>query len=301
MKRAVVPVLLGILVFGTAVLLRHGPTEQSAMDTAQPDGAAQRIVSLSPSVTETLFALGLGPRVVGVTRFCAYPPEAKALPRVGGFVDPDYEALVSLSPDLAILRADNTEGLSRLAQLGIPCIAVSHTTLEGILTSIRDIGRRAGMEERATGIIADFRARMDAASKRNRFDKPPRVLISVGRFMGSGSVKDVYAAGKDELYDEALRIAGAVNACGELGRKYPQLDAESILRLDPDLIIDLAADRHNPEDHAAIIRDWQGVPGLRAAAEGRIRILTGDYVTVPGPRFIRLIEDVTAIVGEMAK
>ena len=109
---------------GAVLILGCGDTADDVVPAAADDAAPQRIVSLAPSLTETLFALGLGDRVVGVTRFCAYPPEVLELPRVGGHLDPNFEAIVSLEPDLVVAIPSSRESGLRLESLGISVLEV---------------------------------------------------------------------------------------------------------------------------------------------------------------------------------
>lgn len=299
--------VIAALVFGWALQSANTdvPETQSATqhhETILPENMhAKRIVSLSPSVTETLFALGVGDRVVGVTRFCTYPQEARALPKVGGFVDPDFEAIVALQPDLVVLRRENEKATASLESFGMRMVKIDHTSLDGIFESITIIGAACGVPEKAAEVVADMKSVMADIAKRHSAsgspEKRPRVLLCVGRFMGSGSLKDVYAAGNDHLYHEALMACGVINVCASFTAPYPRLDAETILRLDPDIIIDLAAGETDRTRTEAILADWKSVPNLRALEENRVYVLSGDYVTVPGPRFIQCIRDLSDCIN----
>ena len=268
-------------------LLPHGASGAAGRDApAQP----QRIVSLSPSITETLFALGLGDRVVGVTRYCTHPPEARGRRQVGGYYDPGYEAVVALMPDLVVLREDHDRVRRVLLGLGLEVLSVEHRTLEGVLDSVPAIGRAAGVGPRADVLLASLRERMAAVSARAPRANRPRALVCVGRTVGSGRLEDVYIAGRDGFYDRMLRLAGGANAyTGRL--PFPAVAAEGILMLDPDVIIDLVPD---PErlagGEAELRRDWESLPNVRAVRDGRVYVFGEDYVTIPGPRFVLTLE-----------
>jgi iron complex transport system substrate-binding protein len=262
-----------------------------------PRGVPTRVISLAPSITEILFALSVGDRVVGVTRFCDHPPEVAKITKVGGYQDPSYEAIVGLRADLVILLPEHERPRTFLAELGIETLAIGNTTTEEILDSIVAVGRRMGAEAKAKRIVADVRRRLARVAERTRLLRPARVLVSIGRAMGSGSLKDVYVSGPGTLYDEAITLAGGKNACGVGGAKYPKLSAEGVLRLDPDVIIDLAADVKNGRvTEEAVIADWQSVPGARAVREGRVHIISEVYAVRPGPRFILLVEHLARIL-----
>jgi iron complex transport system substrate-binding protein len=256
-----------------------------------------RIVSLAPSITEILFALSLGDRVVGVTRYCDHPAEATRLAKVGGYYDPNYEAVVALGADIVLLLPEHEEPARRFAGLGIETLRVGNTTTDGILDSISTVGLRCGAADKAQGIVSDIRARLARVAERTRGLAPSRVLVSVGRSMGSGTLKDVYFAGEGTLYDEAIMLAGGANACRGGGAKYPKLTAEGVLLLDPDVIVDLFADiKASGRSEDEVLADWRSIPGARAVAAGRVHILTEMYAVRPGPRFISLVEDLARIL-----
>jgi iron complex transport system substrate-binding protein len=255
-------------------------------------GVPSRIVSLAPSITEVLFALSLGDRVVGVTRFCDHPPEARRRAKVGGYYDPSYEAIVGLRADLVVLLPEHEGPRAYLAELGIETLAVGNTTTAGILDAIAAVGSRCGAEAEAGRIVADIRARLARVAERTRGLPKARVLVSVGRAMGSGSLKDVYVAGEGTLYDEAISLAGGENACRGGGAKYPKLSAEGVLLIDPDVIVDIVADlKAEGSTEDAVLADWRSVPGARAVKEGRVHLISEVYAVRPGPRFILLVED----------
>jgi len=281
--------------FGAKALLTPAPRESSAT------GVPSRIISLAPSITEILFALGVGDRVVGVTRFCDHPPEAATRHKVGGYYDPNYEAIVALDADLVILLPEHKEPREYLEALGIETLAVGNRTTKQIMDSIMAVGGRCGAEARAAEIVGDIRARLNLVAELTRGRARSRVLVSVGRAMGSGGLKDVHFAGKGTLYDEAITLAGGENACGGGGAKYPTLSAEGVLLLDPDVIVDLCADiKTSGRSEDDVRGDWRSIPRARAVAAGRVHILTEMYAVRPGPRFILLVEHLARILHPRA-
>jgi len=283
--------LVFVASFGAKALLAPAPRESSAT------GMPSRIISLAPSITEILFALGLGDRVVGVTRFCDHPTEAASLPNVGGYYDPNYEAIVALDADLVILLPEHEEPREYLRGLGIETLAVGNRSTKQIMDSIVTVGGRCGAEVKATEIVTDIRARLARVAELTRDTTRSRVLVSVGRAMGSGSLEDVYVAGEGTLYDEAVSLAGGENACRGGGPLYPKLSAEGVLLLDPDVIVDLFADiKTSGRSEDEVRADWRSIPGARAVAAGRVHVLTEMYAVRPGPRFILLVEHLARIL-----
>ena len=280
-----------------ALLYHDNPGPAAPAAGSVPRGRPSRIVSLAPSITEILFALDLGDGVVGVTRYCDHPPEAATRAKVGGYYDPNYEAIVALAADLVILLPEHEEPRARLAALGIETLAVGNGTTTGIVDSILTVGARCGAEAKAGEIVADIRARLARVAERTRGLPRSRVLVSVGRAMGSGGLKDVYFAGEGTLYDEAISLAGGENACRGGGAPYPKLTAEGVLLLDPDAIVDLVADLEaNGWSEDAVLADWRSIPGARAVETGRVHILAKVYAVRPGPRFVFLVEDLARIL-----
>jgi iron complex transport system substrate-binding protein len=286
-------VLLAVLVAAGAVCR----SERRAGEGARVSGHRyERIVSLSPSITETLFAIGLGDRVAGVTRFCAFPPEARAKSKVGGFVDTNYEALVALKPDLVILLPSHEQARAYLSGLGIETLTVRNEPVGEILRTITVIGRVCGAERQADSLVTAIRSRVRAVEEHTAGLARPRVLVSVGRNAGAGAPGPVYVAGPGTYYDGLVALAGGENAYRGAAIAYPELSREGITRLDPDIIVDLIPDlgQRGVSEQAAR-GDWNALRDVRAVKNGRVYVLTADYTTVPGPRFIRTLEDLARL------
>jgi len=264
-----------------------------SVPAAKADAAPlpQRIVSLAPSVTEVLFGVGLGPRVVGVTDWCEWPPEAAGLPSVGGHIDPNYEAVAALEPDLVVLESIHTAAAERLTALDIPYLAVEHRTVAGILDSITAIGKNCGADSTAAELRREMESRLEAVRRRVADRPRPRALVVVGRTLGEGRVGDVYVAGGGTFLGELLELAGGENAYGGRQVKYPTISAEGLLRLDPDIIIELAPEyADSPERKAELEAAWLGLEGMSAADCGQVRIFTDGWMLLPGPRCVAILE-----------
>jgi len=292
------------LLAGLAALLAAtwGCDRRPAAAAAPTPAAAapQRIVSLAPSITEMLFDLGLGAQVVGVTSFCDYPPEALSCAKVGGLLDPNIEAVMALRPDLVVLFESNTAVLTSLQALRIPVLTVQGDTMEQVLAAIGTIAERCGCHERGARRVRELRERIAAVAGAPRPTPPPRVLVSIGRTLGSGKLQDVYVAGEDGFFSELIRLSGGCNACPEKTIRFPLVSAEGIIEMRPDAIIELAADLERLAlTPAGIVREWQVVRDLPAVRDGRVYVFTEDYVTVPGPRFVLLLEKMAAVMRQV--
>jgi len=270
------------------------PSPPRPLDDAPP----RRIVSLAPSITEVLFKLGLGNRVAGVTRYCDYPPEATEKPVVGGYFDVNYEMLLSLEADLVILLTEHQDALDRLEELGIKTLAVDHSRVTGILESVTAIANRSGEKERGVELRLALENRISKIRK-GISPSPPRVLVAVGRLMNKSSGGEIFISGRDGFYDDLIALAGGVNAYREETLKFPAISDEGLVRLDPDIILEMVPDLAGESDRESLMDLWRSKPGIRAVREGRVNILGEDYVVVPGPRFIDLLEDIAEIINSI--
>lgn len=246
----------------------------------------QRIVSTAPSLTEILFALGLGPRVAGVTVFCRYPPEALQKPKIGTFLEPDLERILAQRPDLVLVVRNPVQLAERLSQLGLRAIEVPQDTLAEILASIRQIGRLAGAEARADALAAQVERDLDDV--RRRAERLPRrkVLFLVGR--SPGTLQGMVGAGPGTFIDELIRLAGGVNALSGSPMAYPRVSLEQILAADPDVILDMGDFAHHEgkplESQEQFRAVWASYRSLRAVRDNRVRQVAGEALIRPGPR-----------------
>ncbi len=255
--------------------------------------SVRRIVSLAPSVTQTLFALGAGDKLVGVTRYCTCPPSAR-IARIGGFLDPNFEAIVRLKPDIVILTVGNQDTARKLNELGLRVLPVNQDTVSEIIDSVIEIGHAVGAEKSAERLVRDIRARIDKVKRRTRGLNRPSVLISIGRSLGGGA-GEIYVEGRGNFYDEIISIAGGRNAYQGKIINIPCLSLEGIARLNPDIIIDLAPN-NEAEDAGRRLDEWSAMSQVPAVKNRRVYTLSGDYVLVPGPRFVETLEDAARVI-----
>lgn len=283
-----VAILAGLMaVIGCGVGVDH-PVHSSS---GEPARTPQRIVSLAPSLTETLFALGVGDRVVGVTRYCADPPEVEQLPRVGGHLDPNFEAIVALMPDLVVSIPSSDETARRLESLNIPIVSIDQHDVSGVTRSISELADICGVPARGEALRAAVEERLGKISEFVAAVERPRVVVAVGHDIGGGVVRTVWAAGPDTFYDGVVRLAGGVNAVQGGIVRYPELSREGLAALDPDVVLDVVAGIEDRGlDLESIHEGWRRLTELRAARFDRVAVLTGDVMVVPGPRLPEMVE-----------
>jgi iron complex transport system substrate-binding protein len=251
-----------------------------------------RIVSTSPSITETLFALGLGNQVVGVSTYCRFPLEVNKLPKVGTFLRPSPELIARLTPSLVILHAGPNDAAQQLAKLRVPFITVERGTLPAVFSSINAIGKAAGTPERAATLVASLETRLDRIRASVSGRAPKKVLIIMGR--RAGTLTDVIAVGPRSYLHDLVGMAGGVNVLADSSLEYPRISMESIIRLDPDVIIDAGDMGDTPEDRerrrTMTEKLWHAQTLVRAARTGHVHAITSDIFVVPGPRVVEAAE-----------
>ena len=237
---------------------------------------ATRVVSLSPSTTETMYAIGAESLLVGRSRYCDYPPAVLALPQVGGYVDPNLEAILGLRPDLVIgARGPAGQTITeRLAAQGASTYFPETESIAAIDAMIRELGKRTGHDAEAAKVVADLDAREDAITKTASAAPKVRVVLVFG-------LEPIVVAGPKSFPDEMLARAGAVNAITE-GTTYPVVGIERIIALDPDLVLNAAmGEARGTERITAGAAGWREV---RAVKEGHVIGITDESVLRPGPR-----------------
>jgi iron complex transport system substrate-binding protein len=245
---------------------------------APPGNGATRIVSLTPSTTETLFAIGAGAKVVGRSRFCDYPPEAEKLPAVGGYVDTSFEAILALRPDLVVGARGpaGTRVTDRLEAQGIGTFFPPTESLADVKSMIVALGERVGAAPAARELVAKMDARQAALEAALAGRRRERVLLVFG-------LQPVVVAGPGSFPDEMLKRAGGDNVVTE-GTPYPTLSIERLMALDADVILNAAM-----AEAGGLQRINVEAPGwkeLRAVKTGRVVPLADESVLRPGPRVV---------------
>jgi cobalamin transport system substrate-binding protein len=290
---------LPVLVF--TVLVMGGLACDRAQKKPSPANSHEkliypRIVSLAPSTTETLYALGLGDNIVGVTRFCYYPEEAQKKPKVGGYFDINYEVILSLQPDLAVVLDVHGEAIKFFKDRSIKTITVNNRTIEGIHESIKNIGDACGKNIEAETVLQDIRDRTEKIKLACKGLEKPGVMIVVGRNIEDDKISDVFIAGKNIFYDDIIDMAGGKNVFDKKGIDYPKVSVEGILLMDPQVIIEILPELDKSGmTKSDIENQWMKVKRLSAVKNKRVHVFTEYHTAIPGPRYIDTLEDFAKI------
>jgi iron complex transport system substrate-binding protein len=282
MKRLSAFALLVALV-GLAVPMPAAPVRDMTGREVEVSRAATRVVSLAPSLTEILFALGAGDLLVGVTDFCDYPPQASQKPKVGTVLAPNAEVVLALQPNLVLATTEGNrqETVLLLERLQIPIFVVRPEGLEGIYASIRSVGGLLGRPARASAVVESMRSRVAWVAGQVKGRPPARVLYVLWP-------DPLITAGRGSIIDALIGVAGGENVAGGISLRYPRLNLEEVLRVDPEVIL-LAGMGSRPL-RAESVQGWEGWQVLRAVKAGRVQALDGDLLHRPGPRIVEGLE-----------
>jgi iron complex transport system substrate-binding protein len=266
----------------TAAPLVVKDDEGRRVEVPQP---VRRIVSLAPSVTETLYALGVQDRLVADTDFCDYPPEAKKLPKVGGPFTPNLEVILSLKPDIVLLAArsaNRKETADALDLLHVPAYATSARTIDDVLASIAKLGEVLGAAEQGHALEVSLRARLAELHKKLGTAAPVRVLFVVWQ-------EPLISIGQETFLADALRWAGAESVINTK-QDWPHVSLEEAVHQQPDYLVFASA---HPEEITATLANLRNLPGwrdMKALQENKIAIVS-DAINKPAPRLVDAIEE----------
>ncbi|BDG59104.1 ABC transporter substrate-binding protein [Caldinitratiruptor microaerophilus] len=250
----------------------------------------ERILSLAPSNTEILFAVGAGDRVVGRTDYCDYPPEAQKVPSVGGIVDPNVEKMVSLKPDVVFMIGGSEPLRQKLeGDLGMTAVVLDPKTLDEVYAKIRLVGRIVDKTAEAEQVVARMQERVAAIEARVR-DIPPSERPTVFYEVWPDPLM---TAGPGSFIDDLIRRAGGVNVAADAGQPWAQYSLEAVIKHDPAVILTPSAE----SGKALKDRARPGWEKIRAVREGRVYVLPDqNVVSRPGPRLVDGLEQIARLL-----
>jgi iron complex transport system substrate-binding protein len=254
-------------------------------------GSPQRIISLSPSNTEVLFALGLEDRLVGVTEYCNYPPEAQEKAIIGGFATPSIEKIIELEPDLVLASTIHEEDLLPLFdELGITVMVVESSTLLELFTTMSLVAEVSGVTAAGEALIASMQERINAVEAVIAMVSPAeRTLVYYEVYSDP-----LMSAGQGAFINEIIQLAGGVNIFNDITDNYPEVSAEVVVERQPEVI--LFPDYHGTAD--LVLETMTGRPGwesVPAVISGRVYAISDDAFARPGPRVVEAVEEAAVL------
>jgi iron complex transport system substrate-binding protein len=280
--------LLTVLCWGGAGLAIFGVSgDQNRGDTPLPS-KTDRIISMAPNLTEILFALGLGEKVVAVSSDSDYPPQTADRNKAGTFWQPNIEAVIAAKPDLVItLGFSQQRNLAqRLKRIGYNTMTLNIEKVSEFLNAIEQIGTATGSRRQARTLVTDIRARMHNLSVLVGTGDRVSVLYVVQR-------EPLRVAGRDTFINEMIELAGGENAIGPTVHKYPPIGTEQLIRCGAQVIIEPVMGRADlPEQRAEAIEYWSRFKNVPAVRDGRVYVIDADTVSRLGPRLYDGIEKI---------
>lgn len=251
----------------------------------------QRIVTHVPGITEILFALHLDERVVGVSSYCDYPEAARQKPKIGGFADPSLEKIAELKPDFVLTNGFVDYLMPQLDQLGISYAVLQPVDINGILSNIRLVGKIAGIDDQAEGLVKDLESRLSDVSQRVKDASRPRVFYIID----ATDLNNPWTAGPGSFVDSIIRLAGGENVGAKASAQWAQFSIEEVVNSDPELIIldaihgTAVVAREKLEAHPV----WRE---MAAVKQGKVYTIDGDLVDRNGPRIIQGLEEMAKTI-----
>ena len=257
--------------------------------------ASQRVISTSPAITEILFALSAGDRVVGVTDYCNFPKKACRLPSIGGPLNPSTEKWIALKPDLIILQDDSVVLNKHAKVFKIPILQVSVNNLENILTSIQLIADSMGTPKAGKQLVDKIKIQIDNYRTSLKKNKPRQVLMLLSDT--NDPSRDLYAVGRNTFLNELLSIAGGENILPDTMATYPKISKEFIIAKSPEIIIEIGPTaKLSSKGILDRKKAWIIYPTIRAVKNDRLYFIGADYILIPGPRLLNILDDFTRTI-----
>jgi iron complex transport system substrate-binding protein len=261
----------------------------SAWSEQAASSKPKRIVSLAPSVTETLFALGAGEQLVGICTFCDFPREVERIDRIGSYLAPNVEAIVAKTPDVVIgVPPNSPEAVAALQRAGLRVVIVQVDTIEQIEAAMRTIAREAGRDAQGETLLGELRQRMAAVRARLEGAPQRRVLIVVGQ-------NPLIAVGSGIFLNELITQAHGINIAADTNQQWPRLSLEVAVAKQPDVIIDGSMGSEE-KDETQLFGVWQNFPELPAVRNGRLYGRRSYTLLRPGPRLAEGFEEIARLI-----
>jgi ABC-type Fe3+-hydroxamate transport system substrate-binding protein len=253
-----------------------------------------RIVSLIPALTDMLIAIGAQPQLVAVSSYDD-DPQVKALPRVGALLDPDVERIIGLRPDLVLVYGSQQDLVTQLARASIPVYQYRHGGLAHVTATIRELGARVGRPARADAVAAGIEERIAAVRRRTSVRPKPRTLLVFGR--EPGTLRGIYVSGGRGFLHDMLEAAGGANVFADTTTESVQASSELILARAPDVIIELRSNEElsGPASRTEI-DSWKALSSVPAVQNGRVHLLVGRSLNVPGPLVAEGVEQLARLL-----
>jgi iron complex transport system substrate-binding protein len=249
----------------------------------------KRIIPLAPSLTEILYFLGLGDRVVGVTNHCNYPPEVSLKPKVGSYINLNVEKIVSLAPDLVVATVDGNEQIvvELLEQAGIPVYVVNPRNVREAVETIALLGKVCGQEKKGKALAENLTLRVNKVVQETATGKRPLVFLQI-------QLQPIMTVNKHTIHHDLIHLAGGTNMTAEEPITYPRIGLEEVIRRGPEIILISSMEREGRFEKAR--QDWLKWPSIPAVKKGRVYLIDSDLIDRPSPRVVEGLEIMAKLI-----
>ena len=282
--KALTACLRACLALALVAALAAAPRDHQV--AAPPAHPIARVISLVPNVTEMIYAIGEGNRVVAVSSYDTFPPEVKTLPSVGALLDPNLEKILSLKPDLVVTYGSQVDLAKQLEKAGIRVFPYRHAGLAGVTATIRELGTALSAAPAAETVARTIETGLDGIRERVRGRGRPVTLLVFGR--ERLSLRGIYASGGIGFLHDMLEAAGGTNVFSDVKTESVQASTEQIIARQPDVILEVRATNSAfpAGDAETERRIWSALGSVPAVRNGRVRFLFDDRIVIPGPRLV---------------
>jgi iron complex transport system substrate-binding protein len=264
------------------------PSARSRAEEASPS-APQRVISMAPNLTQIVYDIGGAEQLVGVTDFCKFPPSARSKEKVGGWINPNYEKILSLKPDLVLALQFHGKAVDNLKRLKVPVLVLDCQTIEDVLAAYDVLGKRLGHEKDAKNSKGRLAKRLERVKQLAKNREPVPILFVVDR--NPGTLEQIYGVGPKNFVNELIGWAGGMNILADSPVIYPLVSKEQLIHRNPEVIINALAEAHlRPGGVAGEIAVWNALPTLRAVKNHQVYCFTNEDYLIPGPTMANLAE-----------
>ena len=287
-RKIIVLLVMALLFLGAP--LPAGAQFKDALDREiRLNKPPERIVPLAPSLTEILYFLGLGDKVVGVTQFSSYPPDAARKPRVGSYIDLNIEKIITLSPDLVIGTVDGNERqeVELLEQAGIAVYVANPRNVQEVIETIKEVGSICGVPQTAKLQSQKLASRVDRIVQKTKFLRKPLVFVQI-------QIKPIMTVNRETFHHDLIRLAGGRNMTENEPITYPRISLEEVIRRKPEVILISSMEREGRFEKARL--EWFKWTSIPAVQTGRVHLIDSDLIDRPSPRLIEGLEAMATFI-----
>jgi iron complex transport system substrate-binding protein len=255
-----------------------------------------RCISLSPHITEIIYALEAQDQLIAVTDFCQYPNEAVKKEKIGGLLDPNIEKIIALKPTHLFGVPAHEKLNQEIQKFGLNIIMMPNENIEDVLKSIKIIGQEIELHEKSNQLIQKINIKFDSIRVKSSERKKVKAVLIIGR--EKGNLRNIMVAGNNTFLDQIWQLVGGQNIYADLASHYGTINLESLLLRNPEVIIEFNLDQSRSVSRSQVTSEWNILEEIKAVKNGNIFVVNGNHTLIPGPRMVLLAEDFAEVINE---